>query len=242
MPSSTSSSPPSSTIAIRPRRPGRPNATEGPAVTRQAIVDAALRTLADCGYPGLSLRGLARSLGVSLATVQRHFATKDDLWRAAIDAALPLPSGTDGATSRQPGHGPGAELRNTVHRALTRPGVTAAVWNDTTPGASERLDHLTARAGAVLQEGRERLGAGIASGTLRPIDVNALLALVGLGITSVASSGDGLRRLFGIDIDDPTEQDRLADSLTDILLNGILLNGILADSISLHDPSTQSST
>jgi AcrR family transcriptional regulator len=234
----------SSTIAIRSRRPGRPNATEGPAVTRQAIIEAALRTLADSGYPGLSLRGLARSLGVSLATVQRHFATKDDLWRAAVDTALPLPTpaGTDEARSLRPGHGPGDELRETVQRALTRPGITAAVWNDTTPGAAERLDHLTAQAGAVLQDGRDRLRAGIASGTLRAIDVDTLLALVGLGITSVASSGDGLRRLFGIDIDDPAERDRLADSITDILLNGILLNGTLVADTPSHGPATRSST
>jgi AcrR family transcriptional regulator len=88
------------------------------------------------GWAGLSLWGLARQLGVSLATIQRHFATKDELWLAAVDAALPLrdlPSDADGAD---------------------RPGITAAVWNDESPGAQSRIEHLTARSQAVIDGGR----------------------------------------------------------------------------------------
>ena len=48
------------------------------------ITETALDALADGGFPALTMRGVARTLGVSLATLQHHFPTKDALWRAAV--------------------------------------------------------------------------------------------------------------------------------------------------------------
>lgn len=49
---------------------------------RTALVDAALTALEQDGPAALSLRGLARSAGVSATAVYRHFANKDDLMAA----------------------------------------------------------------------------------------------------------------------------------------------------------------
>ena len=53
-------------------------------ITRQ-ILDAARRHLATDGASGLSLRAIARELGVSSSAVYRYVASRDDL----LDSSLP---------------------------------------------------------------------------------------------------------------------------------------------------------
>lgn len=69
------------------------------------ILDAARRQLADVGSAGLSLRAVARELGLASSAVYRYFPSRDDLLTAlileayddlgdAVDAALePIPAG-----------------------------------------------------------------------------------------------------------------------------------------------------
>jgi TetR/AcrR family transcriptional regulator len=66
------------------RRPGRPRADESPA-TSDDILLAALRSFADRGYDGTSVRELNQALGVSHNLINRRFGSKDRLWRAAVD-------------------------------------------------------------------------------------------------------------------------------------------------------------
>ncbi|HEX5615709.1 MAG TPA: TetR/AcrR family transcriptional regulator [Acidimicrobiia bacterium] len=205
------------------RRRGRPATASGPAVTRAAIVDAATAALAGNGYASLSLRGLARSLGVSLAAVQHHFPTKDALWRAAIDALfadfdapVPIDGTPEPATLLR------ARIHTLVERMAAHPGLSAALWNDRAPGAEARLEHLHARASSLLDRARIGVGTAIEFDVARRVDVDVFLALIGVGISSLASSPDALARLFALDTDDAAQRTRLADSLTDILLHGLL--------------------
>ncbi|HVT20470.1 MAG TPA: helix-turn-helix domain-containing protein [Mycobacteriales bacterium] len=87
----------SSPAAVAPRRAlaGRP------ADTVAALVDAAVGEVAETGYDGLTIRGVARRAGVSPATAYTYFASKEHLltevfWRrlAALDEPRP--------TRRQP--------------------------------------------------------------------------------------------------------------------------------------------
>lgn len=55
---------------------------------RTALVDAGLAALADTALEDLSLRGLARDVGVSPTAVYRHFPDKAALLRALADAGL----------------------------------------------------------------------------------------------------------------------------------------------------------
>jgi AcrR family transcriptional regulator len=56
--------------------------------TRQAILDAALRLLEDEGFGQLSLRQVAREVGVVPTAFYRHFASLDELGLALVDESF----------------------------------------------------------------------------------------------------------------------------------------------------------
>ncbi len=235
-------------------------------MTREAILGVALRAVQANGSAGLTLREVARELGVSLPTLQRHFATKDDLWRACVDTAFehvgndlaagpPGPATLSGARAGNPSappvannpsappvagnlsappvvgnpSGPGAaapvltwHLRQQIERAARVPRLTAAMSNDFEAGADQRLDYLVQRAQPLLDRARALVGSAIAAGAARPVDVEVFLALVSLGLGSLASSQEGLSRLFGIDLSDQEQRQRYVDALADLLLYGLV--------------------
>lgn len=193
-------------------------------MTREAIVEAALATLQKEGSAGLSLREVGRRLGVTLPSIQRHFPSKDDLWRACVDQAMGEVLAERAAVD---GAGPteaawlAAHVRALTARSSRLPGLTAAILNDTSPGAANRLDYLVGRAEPVLARARGRIERAQLSGRVRPVDVEVVLALLVVGLTSMASSRSGLRRLFGIDLDDPAGAERFGDALVDLLRYGL---------------------
>ena len=54
-------------------------------ITRQALLDATIESLADDGWAGTTVVGVAARAGVSRGAAQHHFATRDDLVRAAVE-------------------------------------------------------------------------------------------------------------------------------------------------------------
>ena len=54
------------------------------AVTRQRILDEALRRFARYGFDGVGIRDIADAVGVNHGLIKYHFGTKDKLWRAAV--------------------------------------------------------------------------------------------------------------------------------------------------------------
>lgn len=195
-------------------------------MTAEAIVAAARATLQSRGMAGLSLREVSRRLGVTLPSVQRHFTTKDDLWRACVDSvmadisrALPEPGQVPTVV---PGQGLARYIRHVLARSRAVPSITAAVLNDADPGAEQRLAYIFEQARPVFQRAEAELERVIASGAARPINPRSLMALLALGLSSVASSGEGLKRLFDIDLDDEEQAEVFARDLTDLLLHGFL--------------------
>ncbi len=58
------------------------------AARREAILECARQSLSKLGYEGLTMRGLAREVGVATSTLYNLYGNKDDLLLAAVDALL----------------------------------------------------------------------------------------------------------------------------------------------------------
>lgn len=53
---------------------------------RAALLTAAIDAFAQLGYDGANLRGIARAAKVDASLVRVHFGSKEQLWRACVDA------------------------------------------------------------------------------------------------------------------------------------------------------------
>ncbi len=206
-----------------PHRRGRPRLSEGPAVTREQILETSLAALRANGMRGLSLREIARTLNVTLPTIQRHFPTKDDLWRACVDFSVAgLPLVRDPQLPQEPKKVLSAHIRGQIERSMTFQMATATMWNDREDGGAERIAYLTELIKPVIIRARERLTLGIELGLFRQFDPDMIIAIIALGVSSISASPAAMEQLFGIDITNPDVKNHLVDELTDILLNGML--------------------
>ncbi len=209
------------------RGQGRPSGKDGPVVSREDLLAAAMQLIAVNGFDGTSVRGLAKEVGVTHGTVQHHFPTKDDLWRAIVDEVL-VPELSELRETRDESAPVdarvGAILGARIRAAASRPGLPGTVLLDASEGGRERLAYLAA-ALEPFQSSRGGAMDAAASGRLRSVDPAALRALIGIGLPLLASAHEALRIMLGIDLDDAEQREAFADGLTDILLHGILPRG-----------------
>jgi AcrR family transcriptional regulator len=94
--------------------------------TRQAVIEAAVRTLAGGGPDSVSANLVAKEAGVTWGTVQHQFGDTDGLWAAVLDsisgrgvALLPIPSGVTDLPERV------TLIIDTIWSALDKPSLRA---------------------------------------------------------------------------------------------------------------------
>jgi AcrR family transcriptional regulator len=68
--------------------PGRPPDEALQRRRREEILDRAGKIFAEHGYPGTDVQWIAQAVGVSKGTVYRYFATKQELFLAAVDRGV----------------------------------------------------------------------------------------------------------------------------------------------------------
>ena len=155
-------------------------------LTRE-ITDAARRQLADVGAAALSLRAVAREVGMVSSAVYRYFPSRDDLLtRLIIDGYDDLGAAAEAADDRT---APPSERWLAVCRAVrrwarTHPHEYALLYGSPVPGYSAPPDTVPAAARVGLLLGRvlgdaARAGmlpeaSGTTTGTLSPDLVEAL--------------------------------------------------------------------
>ncbi|TQM42908.1 TetR/AcrR family transcriptional regulator [Pseudonocardia cypriaca] len=140
-------------------------------LTRE-IVEAARRHLATDGAAGLSLRAVARELGMASSAVYRYFASRDELLTALIVDAYDAIGGAaeqaESAAAREDLRGRWrAACRATREWALAHPHEYALVYGSPVPGyaAPETTIEPASRVGVLLCR---VVADGVAAGTIAP--------------------------------------------------------------------------
>lgn len=129
---------------------------------RERLLDAAATAFREDGLAA-SVNAIAASAGVNVATLYRHFPTKDDLVAAVLDTILePAASARDQALA---GDGPvlAAFLHEAVRQQRSHHGLVDALARD--PATAPALSRLKEPAIAIVTPIAERAHA---SGELRP--------------------------------------------------------------------------
>lgn len=101
------------------RRPGRPPKREA-GDTKAELVEAALRLFAQKGYTGTSIRAIAREVGLSESVLYAHFASKQDIFDAAVAKLGPqgLVTGLESLDPDLADRDPAAYIRALVDHVL----------------------------------------------------------------------------------------------------------------------------
>jgi len=204
------------------RRPGRPSNETGPVITRAELLEAAQRMIANKGFDGTSIRGLAREAGVTHGTVQHHFPTKQAIWQAVVDEVIvPRVEGTVSQLSDDVSGGVEAAIATRLRQALTNQGLSGTVLLDSSDGALERMGYLADATQASRSAGLTQLQSLAAEGALRPVNPTAIGAL-DIALFCLGSAADALRTFLDIDIADDKQREALVADITDIYLYGVL--------------------
>ncbi len=208
----------------RPRRVGRPSADEGPAASRASLLAVAARQIGVHGFARTTFRGIAAEAGVSYGSVQHHFPTKARLWSALVEEMLVPAQRASRAVSSEPDirRVLTEKVRARVEAAVLRPGLSAAILMDTSAGAEARLVELASALQADRAAEREMLRTLIAAGKLRAVDEVAVMAVLGVALTTLSSAKPAMAALLGLDMDDAVSRDQLARGIADLLLHGLL--------------------
>jgi AcrR family transcriptional regulator len=187
------------TVAGTSERPLRADAQRN----RDRVLEAAVRAFSQDG-PDVTLDSIAKSAGVGIGTLYRHFPTREALVEAAYRNEL-------------------AKLCDSVADLLATmpPAAATRAWMDlfvdymtTKRGMADALRAVIASGGNPFSESRDRLltaittllDAGAAEGTVRQ-DVDPAVVLSGLSGVTLAAG-------------EPTQRDN-ADRLLDLLMDGL---------------------
>jgi TetR/AcrR family transcriptional regulator len=208
----------------RRRRAGRPSAAAGPVVSRAVLLEIAARQIGVHGFARTTFRGIAAEAGVSYGSVQHHFPTKKQLWSALVEEVL-LPAHRASrpvSTEHDIRRVLTEKVRARVEAAVLRPGLSAAILTDTSEGAEGRLRELASVLRPDREAEREMLRMAIAAGMVRGVDELAVMAIMGVALTTLSSAKPAMAALLDLDMDDAATRERLAEGIADILLLGLL--------------------
>jgi AcrR family transcriptional regulator len=209
-------------VEAHARRKGRPRADESPA-TSDEILLVALRSFADRGSDGTSVRELNHALGVSHNLINFRFGSKERLWRAAVDRWFGELVDTLAPSLSLAGTGdPLERLRELVvtfiEVSARRPEMSRLVRVEASLGGP-RLEYLFERfVSPSLLPFATLVTKLQAEGRMRPVPMGTLFFLITDGATAPFAHRP-LAALVGIaDPTDPTTVRAHARAVADLLI------------------------
>lgn len=189
---------------------------------RQALLEAAARAMAG-GFGQMSLRGLARELGVSLAALQHHTATKDDLLDAVLAEVVVPRMAADRQRLEAAGQATSADLHGIVLgrlRSLVVHGaLVASILQEEGEGTSERRQRVL----AAIDSERRQVLAGFERladlGVIRRISPAVWTAI---SVFAVPAVGRALPALPAFDLGVDVDPEAVLSGVADLLVHGLL--------------------
>jgi len=207
-------------VVNRPRgRPAAGSAGAGPGDA--ALLDAALRSFADRGYDGTSVRELARVLGVSHNLIPQRFGSKEQLWYAAVEHGFGSLFTDMLTVLEDPSDDPLDRLQAMVVRFVEANAANPSllrIINQEAATAGPRLDHLfDTYIGPVQHFGQALLDELHAAGRIRTNDVGLVYFLMMNGAGGPLAL-PALAERFGRTVVDPHEH---AVAAVEVLFQGL---------------------
>lgn len=207
------------------RKPGRPAGSDGEQM-RRLLLEAALIAFAERGYEAMSVRDLARQLGVSHNLAHHHYGSKWDLWQAALEHAL-ADSGRAlfalvESSGRQRDHA--AANRDGIAGALAlfaRSPAFARILADESARGGARLDFLFDRYVAPFARLLERVVDGAPKRGRTRIDARAALLFLFAGLTAPFALGGLAAKLDGDAAVSPPDLERYAATVAELIAHGL---------------------
>ncbi|MEM7140997.1 MAG: TetR/AcrR family transcriptional regulator [Actinomycetota bacterium] len=205
--------------AATPKRQARSEAV------RRALLDAAVKEFAACGFEGASTRAIATRAGTHQPQITYHFTSKEELWRAAVDhlfgqmnemlAESLAPEGDTPAIATR--EGLASAIRAIVRGAAQLPELHRIMVQEATAD-SERLAwivdrHIRPSVDVVVGAWREMRDRG----EVLPIEDGVFYYLV-TGGASLAYVNAAEARLLGFDPLDARFVEAHADALVAMVL------------------------
>lgn len=194
---------------------------------RDRILQVALEEFAANGFEGTSMAHIARRAGVTQPLVHYHFASKDALWRAAVDNVLGLVSHGIEALRYEIEGRPGPEQLELIVRAMVR-------FNAACPEFGRIVAYEGARGGDRLRYLFERqvdvpyrdvgdlLREGAAEGWAKPLPTEHVVLATAAAAAYFFVIKEIVAQMYGIDVHDPCTVERHADTVVDLFLHGLL--------------------
>ncbi|MDA8197472.1 MAG: TetR/AcrR family transcriptional regulator [Actinomycetota bacterium] len=209
---------------------GRPSRDVGRILEREQLIKTAALHFAHFGYVGTSLRSLATELGVSLASIQYHTSTKEDLLFAVIDeyvvpqirsnrdSARAIGANFDPASLKEPKT---LEIATQIVykrlNSLTTSAVIAGVLKDNSKGSQLRREYALKALQEQREASMEALNTYHAIGAMRDVS-NTMWTLISMVIVPAIGSAIPVLETYGIN---GVTVDELLAEFADLLTTGL---------------------
>jgi AcrR family transcriptional regulator len=207
--------------AVQPA-PGRRRVNRSSIDVRDRLIEAGLAEFAAKGFDGASTRAIAAGADAHQPQINYHFASKDELWRVALERLLgeldvAIEEHAAGVDRDDDGAMFAAIVRGLVHFAARRPELNRIMMHEgTSPGP--RLTWLVDNhLGWRHRDLRRRWEALMAQGRAGPVSADVLYHVI-IGAASLLYANAPEAQLLGVDPSDPAVVDAHARSLIALLL------------------------
>jgi AcrR family transcriptional regulator len=194
-------------------------------VTRDIIIEAALKEFAECGYEGATTASVARRVRVTQPLIHYHFGSKEALWHATVDSIFGrLMRQVEETEKKVDGMGPAAKFLTLTYSfidfAVANPEYARIVHNEGVV-QTKRLEWL---AKTHIQPLYERWATYIesakAAGLLKDIPVAYMVtALIG-ALAQFFDLAPMIREVWGIEPNSPEHVRGYANAMIEMFLEG----------------------